>query len=383
MGKTMADSNILSAQFYSFTGVVEDRNDPEFLGRYRVRVLGIHTHDKEVLPTKDLPWAQCILPVTSPGISGLGQSPSFLVEGSWVFGYFRDGVSCQEPVVIGTVPGLPVEGANTEIGFYDPNGKFPRPGNIFEPDVSRLAVNLQEAIGDDIETSDANPHLHLLNRQYARLFNLGIPTADFNWAINASYGVIVASDGDTWDQPKTAYKAKYPFNHVFESESGHISEWDDTDGAERIYQSHRTGTSYEIDPVGTIVVLNKNEKYEITSASNYQYIGGHSDVTIEGRHKIYINKSGLPFNNYDIQIGPNANVNIQCDKGNINLVTIDGNINVNSGGDFNVKVKGNYVSTIQGNKIETVEGWKVSNTTLGVIHRGAYMKLSGYPIDLN
>ena len=65
------------------------------------------------------------------------------------------------------------------------------------------------------------------------------------------------------------------------------------------------------------------------------------------------------------------------------MVTIDGNINVNSGGDYNVKVKGNYVSNIQGNKIETVEGWKVSNTTLGVIHRGAYMKLSGYPIDLN
>ena len=380
----MVDDNFLGFNnFIWFNGVVEDRMDPTYTGRVRVRCLGIHTHDKEVLPTKDLPWAQCILPVTSPGISGLGQSPSFLVEGSWVFGYFRDGVSCLEPVIIGTVPGLPVEGANTEIGFYDPNGKFPRPGNIFEPDVSRLAVNLQEAIGDDIETSDANPHLHLLNRQYARLFNLGIPTADFNWAINASYGVIVASDGDTWDQPKTAYKAKYPFNHVFESESGHISEWDDTDGAERIYQSHRTGTSYEIDPVGTIVVLNKNEKYEITSASNYQYIGGHSDVTIEGRHKIYINKSGLPFNNYDIQIGPNANVNIQCDKGNINLVTIDGNINVNSGGDYNLKVKGNYISRVEGSKIETIEGFKTSNTTMGVIHRGAFMRLSGYPIDLN
>ena len=130
-------------------------------------------------------------------------------------------------------------------------------------------------------------------------------------------------------------------------------------------------------------MLNKNEKYEITSASNYQYIGGHSDVTIEGRHKIYINKSGLPFNNYDIQIGPNANVNIQCDKGNINLVTIDGNINVNSGGDYNLKVKGNYISRVEGSKIETIEGFKTSNTTMGVIHRGAFMRLSGYPIDLN
>ena len=52
----MASSNILSEQFYSFTGVVEDRKDPQQLGRYRVRVLGIHTDDKKVLPTADLPW---------------------------------------------------------------------------------------------------------------------------------------------------------------------------------------------------------------------------------------------------------------------------------------------------------------------------------------
>ena len=100
----MADNNFLGFNnFIWFTGVVEDRQDSLFLGRVRVRCVGIHTQDKEVLPTSDLPWAQVVLPVTSPGISGLGQSPSFLVEGSWVFGYFRDGANCQEPCVIGSV----------------------------------------------------------------------------------------------------------------------------------------------------------------------------------------------------------------------------------------------------------------------------------------
>ena len=156
----MADSNILSANFYSFTGVVEDRNDPEYLGRYRVRVLGIHTHDKEVLPTADLPWAQCILPVTSPGISGLGQSPSFLVEGSWVFGYFRDGVNCQEPVVIGSVPGQPAESANKELGFYDPTGKYPIETQITYTDVNRLAANEKELNEETGEEEEINPHPH-------------------------------------------------------------------------------------------------------------------------------------------------------------------------------------------------------------------------------
>ena len=37
------------------------------------------------------------------------------------------------------------------------------------------------------------------------------------------------------------------FNHVFESESGHIFEIDDTKDNERLFTSHRTGTSQEID----------------------------------------------------------------------------------------------------------------------------------------
>ena len=368
----MANSEILSGEFYSFTGVVEDRMDPEKLGRYRVRVLGIHTDDKEVLPTADLPWAQCILPVTSPGISGLGHSPSFLVEGSWVVGYMRDGASCQQPVIIGSSPGFPIEPANKEKGFYDPNGVYP--GFLQEPDTNRLAVAETTVVAGKEEYS--NPHLHLTLRAAARENNTGIATADFNATTNAAGDDIIGSDGDTWAQPEIPYAAVYPYNHVFQSEAGHISEWDDTEGAERIYLAHVTGTSYEIDQIGTLVQLNKNEKYEITSAHSFHSIGGNSDITIDGRHKIYINKKGEANNNYDIQVGPNANVNIQVDKGHINVVTVDGNINVNSGGDYNLKVKGNYTSSIQGSKSETIEGSKVSNTTGSVNHRGSTIDLN-------
>ena len=70
--------------FVWFMGVVEDRQDPQYTGRVRVRCLGFHTKDKIALPTEDLPWAQVLLPITSSGISGVGQSPLGLVEGSWV-----------------------------------------------------------------------------------------------------------------------------------------------------------------------------------------------------------------------------------------------------------------------------------------------------------
>ena len=76
--------------FHWFVGVVEDRNDPSALGRVRVRCLGYHSSDVVQLPTTELPWAHVMHPVTDPCMQGMGNSPSFLVEGSYVVGFFRD-----------------------------------------------------------------------------------------------------------------------------------------------------------------------------------------------------------------------------------------------------------------------------------------------------
>ena len=40
--------------FNWFTGIVEDRNDPLFLNRVRVRIHGSHTHNKQLIATPDL-----------------------------------------------------------------------------------------------------------------------------------------------------------------------------------------------------------------------------------------------------------------------------------------------------------------------------------------
>ena len=48
----MYDNNFLGKNnFIWFNGVVEDRNDPQKLGRLRVRCVGIHTDNKDDLPT--------------------------------------------------------------------------------------------------------------------------------------------------------------------------------------------------------------------------------------------------------------------------------------------------------------------------------------------
>ena len=93
--------------FVWFTGVVEDRNDPEKLGRVRVRCLGWHSESLQDIPKSDLPWAHIMHPVTDPSMQGLGSTPSFLVEGSWVFGFFLDAAEKQQPLIMGSLPGKP------------------------------------------------------------------------------------------------------------------------------------------------------------------------------------------------------------------------------------------------------------------------------------
>ena len=356
----MSLSNFLGRDGFTwYVGVVEDRADPKKLGRCKVRCLGYHTANTTELPTSDLPWAMPVLPITSSGISGLGQTPLGLVEGSWVFGFFKDSY-LQEPMILGSLPGRPSETAQSG-GFYDPNKVFPR--YINEPDTNRLAVN-----------DENNPHLGLELRKATRKTNL--PTADFDATRDASGFTIAGSDTDTWSQPEIAYNSTYPNNHVYESESGHLLEFDDTSTAERIHLAHKTGTSTEMNPNGDRIDIVKNDYYSLISNNNKVDIEGLSDITIGGRHKIYINKDGQSNNHYDIQVGPNANVNIQVDTGDINLVTKQGKVNVNAAGDYNVKVGGNYTMTVAGNRNVLVDGFTIDNTTGTVIHRGSRIDLN-------
>ena len=87
-------------------GCVENRMDPMKLGRCQVRIVGLHTEDKTILPTEDLPWAYPLGSITSASISGIGRSPTGVVQGSWVVVDFLDEDN-QQPIMLGTIGGIP------------------------------------------------------------------------------------------------------------------------------------------------------------------------------------------------------------------------------------------------------------------------------------
>jgi hypothetical protein len=90
--------------FIWWIGIVEDINDPLTLGRCKVRCFGYHPAKKtNLVPTEDLPWALAIHPLNTPNLYG---APKL---GDWVFGFFLDALSAQEPAILGYLPAIPEE----------------------------------------------------------------------------------------------------------------------------------------------------------------------------------------------------------------------------------------------------------------------------------
>lgn len=582
-----------------YTGVVENRYDPLKLGRCQVRVVGLHTHDKTKLPTTDLPWAYPMQSITSAAISGIGQTPLGLVEGTWVVIMFQD-EDLQYPIIIGSIGGIPqtdnnvsvddatiklkIDGEITQsstqtnvvvdgqgkpvttsdgtpvqsgqsqqttpqttqqktepkvfqntnalkravefsaskrcvelikrfeglrltayqdsvgiwtIGYgttrisgrpvqqgetctkeqaetylmedlakiaetpvkrntrglitqsmYDalccftynvgpgnfakstllkdlnvskyedaaagflqwtkaggvelkglvrrrsaekdlfladgiPNqaGELPPQEQTTQPTTStQQAAPAAQVMSTGSTTNDANSAPQSTNaiqgftdpnKKYPLYFNEPDTnrlarheeiqkTIVYKKEASIEKGIEVAN-GSTWDQSPIPYNAQYPFNHVMQTESGHVLEFDDTPNSERIHIYHKSGTFTEIDANGTQVTRIIGDGYEIYERNGYVHINGSLNVTVDGAHNLYVknalnvNVDGAAkinvFNNADINVSGNANLavgetfaviasDIKFEASNINFKS-SGDINIDAGGEASMKAGGN------------------------------------------
>ena len=384
--------------FQWFVGVVEDRNDPKTLGRVRVRCLGYHTEDLVKLPTVDLPWAHPMNPITSATVSGIGQTPLGAVEGTWVVGFFTDGNRAQQPVIIGTLPGVPKDlpVKDDTKGFQDYiSGSFPK---YKETDVNRLAVNEKDDDGNE-----TNPHSTLTQRRTTR--ELAVGTAQIDGVVTgvAQFDAdLDTENGGKWDQPAIPYAAIYPHNHVYETEGGHIKEFDDTKDNERINERHTSGSGYEIGPDGTKVTKVVKDNYNIITNDDYCHIQGTSRQTVDKGLRVRVNSKGESGNNYNIEVGQGSSLNIEVNGGNINLVTLGtgqdaGDININASRDLNMQIgRGMNIDVIgtitESSKIKTQttqealtenSGTHTINTGKNTINGGSEVDVNATVINLN
>ncbi len=325
----------------NYYGVIEDRGDPKQLGRLRVRVLGIHTEDKVLLPTSDLPWATVLSHDGSN--SGFGTTPSFFVEGTWVLVGFFD-TDKQEPYVMGGIAGIPKDLGNPDIGFNDPNRRSTDDStDEYKQSVYPKAVDTSD-VHENARGSNtaANPVARDNIRKTA------VPTADFDpMTVSTVTGSITvsASDGSTYDEPRVVddtlngnpgtYRPTYPKNHVFNTESGHLFEFDDTNSYNRILLSHASGSYQEYSNDGTYVSHIVSKMYEVVSNDKFSLIEGASVETINKSLKLKVNKLDALNNHFDIEVGSNASMNVMIRSGDLNL-NVTGNVNLRSSADTNI-----------------------------------------------
>ena len=333
--------------FVWFTGVVENRDDPAKLGRVQVRCLGYHTEDLNDIPSADLPWAHVMHPVTDPSMQGLGNTPSFLVEGSWVVGFFRDANEKQQPVIMGSLPGNPQNESDITKGFNDPGGvnpaeyRFESGHGLDESDVSRLARD-----------EDAETHLSLINRRATQFKD--IPTATKPHVSTVSTASKAETAGSFDEPTPRGYKpgttttagtdvfgnvsggnptGLYPFNHVHESESGHIKEVDDTPDGERLYTQHAAGTYEEIIADGTKTVKVVGDNYELIAGKSNVYVRGDINLTCSGT------KRELIEGDYILEVGGDFTRKISGSE----QVKIGAG---ETGGNLEEEIKGNHAYNI-------------------------------------
>jgi len=369
--------------FVWWFGIVENRLDPLELGRCQVRCFGWHNESSKQISTNSLPWAHPVVPY---GVKNV-QPPT---EGTMVFGFFADGSEGQYPILMGTVPGIPEELLDRELGFSDPlsiadkrNAAMPRkidtikstlgkdtkgiriadedpsryPKHLNEPTTSRLARPVRgEKDGKfDGVTSESIANTTIDIQRKMRV--TGIPTA-------------AASQ---WDEAYPTYAAKFPYNNVTETESGHAFELDDTFGTERVQLSHRTGSTLEFANTGATKIKSTSSRQDITMGDQRTYVNGDKYETIDGDYYLQIGGK-LRILAKSIEIVSGSGTAISAPQG----ISIAGGQSVSITG-LSASMSG-VSTTVSGVKAE-VSGLMSATVNGGVVHvlgKGAVVVKSPY-----
>jgi len=324
--------------FIWWTGIVENRNDPLKMGQCQVRCVGWDADNKMHLPTADLPWAKPLLPVNGTNVF----APK---EGDMVIGFFIDGESAQERVMMGILPNIPLKASNPQQAFADPRTAEEL---VTAPKTPKEKTYNTDGTGIEvIERDQAESYPKILDEpSTSRIARNDADTITKTFIQERIDNLVTGIETvkDKWDEPTTKYATVYPYNNVKETESGHLLEFDDTPDAERIHLAHRNGSFNEWFPDGDKIEKVTKNNYQIIMGDDRVYIMGKCLVTVQGDAEIYV-------------------------KENANL-KIDGNVEVEVGGNYTEHVTGTYKLISDGNMTIDAPRINLNNGTKGAARIG-------------
>ena len=332
----------VGGQFSWFTGVVEDRFDPEEMNRVKVRCFGYHTENMALVDTDDLPWATVLLPTTSAGTSGIGDTPHGLMEGSWVVGFFRDGPSAQDPIILGAIASKNEETPRSKaLGFTGDH--YPSHEYDGESDVNFGGRESRYTESDQMETRSQ-----------------GASPSDIQVAVPAQIPSVAENKADAyyaeapWRElpPMNDHVPDYPYNKVTQSEGGHVSEIDDTPGNERLLRMHTSGSYEEIYTDGTRQIKIVGDDYEVVFGNKNIHIKGNCSMTVDGDLRQMV------YGNYHLQVEKDMTMNIkgsqQTKIGGNQESEVVRSRSTNIGVDDNLTVINNMTENVLNDKLSNI-----------------------------
>ena len=350
--------------FVWWMGVVENRNDPLFLGRCQIRIFGWHTENKSAIPSEDLPWAQPVLPSNSSTVIGTPK------EGDMAFGFFSDGSLGQFPIFLGVFPGIPSTNSIPSKGFSDARTQ----DQLDNAPVKAVKSTILQTSGVSVKSQNKTQYPRVLNEpntsRLARNETTANTIMDFrksNWIKADSTG------GSKWKEPYPGYNTVYPFSNTNETESGHIMQFDDTPGNERIMLAHRTGSTFEMYNSGTKLEKIVKDNYTIVHGSDFCHVEGKLELSVENVAKIRIKgKTTIEIDgdvdwkiagDMNLSVGKSLNiktgqnmstevVGLRSDKSGTKNETTTGTTNIRYNADLHTWIGGNSYNRKQAGKID-------------------------------
>jgi hypothetical protein len=144
--------------------------------------------------------------------------------------------------------------------------------------------------------------------------------------------------------PKSTFDAKYPYNRVEVTESGHEIHYDDTPGKERIRRSHKSGSYEEWSHDGKVVTM---------------AVGNRVDYSKQGL-------TTTVDKNHDVKVGGSVRTSISGGSHS----EIKGTSSTAVDGDSKTMVGGNMVSAVKGDSVSGVTGKTVMRLGGGIEVKG-------------
>ena len=351
---------LYAAGFYG-TGIYE-MNDPEH-GRQDIEWKDVKPSDLVVVQTPDMnPLAMGGIPIESVSGNTVTTKSGFFTTAATSMG------ANTKPAI---APGDIVQVAGVR-GMQEINGR------VFKAISASGTDSLSVALGSADGTAWTGPgDTALITTSFSTYINGGVlivnphPVLQYKSDIRERQINIGSPDPETgltakhWNQPTSDFNAQYPFNKVYESESGHIKEFDDTPGGERIHEYHRAGTFYEIDHAGNKTDYVKGDRYDISMHDDYVYVKGRVVHTYDDEVLIRCNDRLDLSAKWKMQIWSGGDLDIHSKR----------NINIKSDGDINMQADGHI--NLQGTTL-TADEAKFKAGTRGVYEMSKIKMKSGH-----